>query len=157
MRFLKPQWKQAKLPLTPSRNRVSNQTPLHQWGLVCASVCVFPQWHLSQIGWKSRWGVFVTVYKPSLEEWMCQITQRPPLGQSCRCTCGRVHVQNSLCTARNHVVITFPPSHSLFLCLIPLCFSSLIAQFCFPDLSTSASPSLTERTRPPPSLALQVP
>lgn len=46
--------------------------------------------------------------------------------------------------------LTFPPSYSLFLCLIPLCFSSLIAQFCFPDLSASASPSLTERTRPPP-------
>lgn len=109
---------------------VLNQTPLCQWGLVCTPVSVFPQWHHSRIGWKSRWGGSVTVYKPSLEEWMCQITQRPPLGQSCRCTCGHVHVQllRTLCTARNHVVIShFLPltRSSCVSFLFALCLSSL--------------------------------
>lgn len=79
-------------------------------------------------------GVYVTVYKPSLEEWMCQITQRPPLGQSCRCTCGRMHVQNSLCTARNHVVV----SHFL-----PLTRSSCVSFLFAFRLSSLSSASQT--------------
>lgn len=134
-----------------------NQTPLRQWGLVCVRVSTatpFTDWP------EKPMGVFVTVYKPSLEEWMCQITQRPPPGQSGRCTCGRVHVQNSLCTARNHVVI----SHFL-----PLTRSSCVSFLFAFRLSSLSSASQTWAPLPlrhsqkelghppPPPLALQVP
>lgn len=95
-------------------------------------------------------GGVVTVYKPSLEEWMYPITQRPPTGTELQvhvwaCACAEL----SLHCPQPCGYLTFPPSHSLFLCFTPLCFSSLVAQFCFADSSTSASPSLTEGTRPP--------
>lgn len=95
---------------------------------------------------------------PGLEEWTCQIIQRHPLGESCRCMWGCVHVQR-LRTVFAPVQIcrylTFPPSDSLFSLV-----SLLWLHYFFPNQSSSASLPLTEITPPscfPRPLALQVP
>lgn len=100
-----------------------------------------------------------TVSTPSLEEWMCQIIQGPPLGQSCRCTCGYVHVQLLRTVfappAKNVVISHFLPlTRSSCVSFLFAFIFFLWLRFFFPNQSTSASPSLTKITPP---LALQVP
>lgn len=83
---------------------------------------------------------------PGPEEWTHQIIQRHPLGQSCRCTWGCVHVQllrTVFAPVQTCRYLTFPPSDSLFSLV-----SLLWLQFLFPTLSSSASLPLTEITPP---------